>query len=74
MDLSSLLKDTDDELEDLRRIKGLFSSDELVLVHHLHVEDIVDKAEKKVYLTDEDKNFIAHIILQKPPQNRLENH
>ena len=51
------------KLEDLKRFKLLLPGKELTLFDHFQVEDVVDEAEQKVHLRDNNLDYLFLSIL-----------
>ena len=62
--LGSLLKHACDKVEGSSWVKSFLSSDEPVLINHLHIEDIIDEAEEQIYLRDQHKNHLLYCFIQ----------
>ncbi len=74
MHLSLLCKDVDNEFKCFNRVEVLIALDKVTLLDHLHIEYVINEANKQVNLTNDNYNRSAHLLVQNLPKQALQKH
>lgn len=72
--LSLLCKDVDDELESFAWVEQLVTFDELTLIDHFHIKNVIYEADQQIDLGDNNHDCSLHFLINDRAKKTLETH